>query len=163
MTSRVLVVGAERRTSGGEVVLHHLVRGLAERQGMRVDVLVPEGAEVAARMRADPGCANVRVRTSPHLVRFGEAGPIRWLTSVVRGGREILELGVIPLENMLPEVAYIKLGWALGAHPDDPTAARRRMTDVIAGEVTEREPHDGYLVLQGGVPEVQEFLEKVWK
>ena len=33
----------------------------------------------------------------------------------------------------------------------------------VAGEVTAREPHDGYLVLQGGVPEVQEFLTKVWK
>ncbi len=29
--------------------------------------------------------------------------------------------------------------------------------------MTEREPHDGYLVLQGGVPEVQEFLENVWR
>ncbi len=33
----------------------------------------------------------------------------------------------------------------------------------IAGEITEREPHDGYVVLQGGIPEVQEFLEKVWR
>lgn len=33
----------------------------------------------------------------------------------------------------------------------------------VAGEMTEREPHDGYLVLQGGVPEVQEFLENVWR
>jgi glutamyl-tRNA(Gln) amidotransferase subunit D len=37
------------------------------------------------------------------------------------------------------------------------------MRTVIAGETTEWEPHDGYLVLQGGVPEVQEFLEKVWR
>ena len=44
-----------------------------------------------------------------------------------------------------------------------PAAARSLMTTVIAGEITEREPHDGYLVLQGGVPEVQEFLEKVWR
>ena len=31
------------------------------------------------------------------------------------------------------------------------------------GEVTEREPHDGYLILQGGVPEVQDFLGEVWR
>jgi L-asparaginase/Glu-tRNA(Gln) amidotransferase subunit D len=27
---------------------------------------------------------------------------------------DIMELGVVPAANMLPEVAYIKLGWALG-------------------------------------------------
>ncbi len=37
------------------------------------------------------------------------------------------------------------------------------MTTSIAGEMTEREPHDGYLIFQGGIPEVQEFLEKVWR
>ncbi len=37
------------------------------------------------------------------------------------------------------------------------------MTTPVAGEMTEREPHDGYLILQGGVREVQEFLEKVWR
>jgi glutamyl-tRNA(Gln) amidotransferase subunit D len=82
---------------------------------------------------------------------------------VYETGREILQLGVVPLANMLPEVAYIKLGWALGVHPGEPEEARALMQRPIAGEVTEREPHDGYLVLQGGVPEVQEFLEKVWR
>jgi len=71
-------------------------------------------------------------------------------------------LGVVPLANMLPEVAYIKLGWALGMHPDDPDAVRRLMTDTVAGEMTDREPPDGYLVLQGGIPEVRDFLKKVW-
>ena len=82
---------------------------------------------------------------------------------VYETGREILELGVIPLANMLPEVAYVKLGWALGVHPDDPEAVRELMTTVVAGEMTDREPHDGYIVLQGGVPEVQEFFGKVLK
>jgi glutamyl-tRNA(Gln) amidotransferase subunit D len=82
---------------------------------------------------------------------------------VYETGREILGLGVIPLENMLPEVAYIKLGWALAMYPEHPDAVRELMTTTISGETTEREPHDGYLVLQGGVPEAKEFLEKVWK
>jgi glutamyl-tRNA(Gln) amidotransferase subunit D len=64
---------------------------------------------------------------------------------------------------MLPEVAYIKLGWALGVHPDDPAAVRALMTETVAGEMTEREPHDGYLILQGGIPEVQAFLKRVWR
>ena len=28
----------------------------------------------------------------------------------------MMELGVIPAANMLPEVAYVKLGWALGTN-----------------------------------------------
>jgi len=82
---------------------------------------------------------------------------------VYETGREILGLGVVPLANMLPEVAYVKLGWALGVHPDDPDAVRTLMTTPIAGETTEREPHDGYLIFQGGVPEIAEFLEGVWR
>jgi glutamyl-tRNA(Gln) amidotransferase subunit D len=82
---------------------------------------------------------------------------------VYETGREILELGVVPLADMLPEVAYIKLGWALGLHPDDPEAVRALMTTPIAGEITEREPFDGYLIFQGGVPEVEEFLRQVWR
>jgi glutamyl-tRNA(Gln) amidotransferase subunit D len=37
------------------------------------------------------------------------------------------------------------------------------MTTPIAGETTDREPHDGYLVLQGGVPEIEDFMSRVWK
>jgi len=29
--------------------------------------------------------------------------------------------------------------------------------------MTEREPHDGYLIFQGGAPELQDFLSRVWK
>ena len=63
---------------------------------------------------------------------------------------------------MLPEVAYVKLGWALGLHPDDPDKVREVMQTAIAGEMTLREPHDGYLVFQGGTPEVRDFLGKIW-
>jgi glutamyl-tRNA(Gln) amidotransferase subunit D len=63
---------------------------------------------------------------------------------------------------MIPEVAYIKLAWALGCHPDDPDAVRELMVTPIAGEITEGEPHDGYLLFQGGVPEMKDFLSKIW-
>jgi glutamyl-tRNA(Gln) amidotransferase subunit D len=122
---------------------------------------------------AGTGLGHVNRKIYPALERAREAGVHVYMTlqtlwgfvqmHVYETGREILELGVVPLENMLPEVAFIKLGWALGMHPEDPAAVRTLMTTVIAGETTDREPHDGYIVLQGGVPEVQEFLEKVWK
>jgi glutamyl-tRNA(Gln) amidotransferase subunit D len=73
-------------------------------------------------------------------------------------GRDLMELGVIPASNMLPEVAYVKLGWALG-QTDDPEKVREIMLTPIAREITEREPHNGYLVYQGGIPEVEEFIK----
>jgi glutamyl-tRNA(Gln) amidotransferase subunit D len=69
----------------------------------------------------------------------------------------MMELGVIPAENMLPEVAYVKLGWVL-AQTTNPAEVRKMMLSPIAGEITEREPFDGYLILQGGIPEVEKFI-----
>jgi len=77
-------------------------------------------------------------------------------------GRDMMELGVVPTANMLPEVAYVKLGWALG-QTDDLEEVRRIMLTPIAGEITEREPSNGYLIFQGGIPEVEEFISKVRK
>jgi len=34
------------------------------------------------------------------------------------------------------------------------------MLTQIAGEITEREPHNGYIILQGGIPEVDKFVGK---
>ncbi len=74
-------------------------------------------------------------------------------------GRDMMELGVVPCANMLPEVAYMKLGWALGQTQDLATI-REIMLTPIAGEITEREPSNGYLIFQGGIPEVEEFISK---
>lgn len=77
-------------------------------------------------------------------------------------GRDMMELGVIPTANMLPEVAYVKLGWTLG-QTTDPEEVKKIMLTPIAGEITERETSNGYLILQGGVPEVEEFISKYRK
>ena len=77
-------------------------------------------------------------------------------------GRDMMELGVIPAANMLPEVAYVKLGWALG-QTDDLEKVKKIMLTPIAGEITEREPSNGYLIFQGGLPEVEEFISKFRK
>ena len=63
---------------------------------------------------------------------------------------------------MLPEVAYIKLAWALGARGDDAAGVRKLMTTPMSDDMTDREPPDGYIVLQGGVPEMRTFLGQVW-
>jgi glutamyl-tRNA(Gln) amidotransferase subunit D len=77
-------------------------------------------------------------------------------------GRDLMDKGVIPAENMLPEVAYIKLGWALG-QTDNPQKVKEIMLTPINDEITRKEPYNGYLIYQGGVPEVEEFIRKFRK
>lgn len=77
-------------------------------------------------------------------------------------GRDLLTLGIVPSDNMLPEVAYIKLGWALG-QTSDLSKVKEIMLTPICGEITEREPYNGYLIYQGGIPEVEEFIKKFHK
>ncbi|GCD10674.1 Glu-tRNA(Gln) amidotransferase subunit GatD [Clostridium tagluense] len=74
-------------------------------------------------------------------------------------GRDLMTMGMIPTENMLPEVAYIKLGWALG-QTTDLSKVKDIMLTPICSEITEREPYNGYLIYQGGIPEVEEFIKK---
>ena len=81
---------------------------------------------------------------------------------VYETGRDMMAKGVIPLGNMLPEVAWVKLGWAMG-QTEDPEEVKRIMLTPVNGEITAKEPYNGYLVYQGGVPEVEEFVRRVRK
>ena len=136
-----------------------------------IDALVEKGYK--GIVIAGTGLGHINRKIYGALERAHAAGVLLFMTvqtlwgfvqmNVYETGREILGLGVVPLANMLPEVAYIKLGWALGMHPDDPHAAEQLMQQPIAGEITPREPHDSYLIFQGGVPEIKDFLGRVWK
>lgn len=77
-------------------------------------------------------------------------------------GRDLMSAGIIPTENMLPEVAYCKLGWALG-QTSDLNKVKDIMLSPVNGDITEREPYNGYLIYQGGIPEVEEFIKKFHK
>ena len=121
---------------------------------------------------AGTGLGHVNKPLYPALDRAREAGLHVYMTVqtmwgfvqmyVYETGREIMGKGVIPAANMLPEVAYVKLGWALG-QTHDHAEVERIMLSPINGETTEREPHNGYLVFQGGIPEVDEFISSHWK
>ena len=52
-------------------------------------------------------------------------------------GRDLLTLGVIPLEDMFPETALVKLMWVLG-QTRDPEEAKRLLKANIAGEFSPR-------------------------
>lgn len=79
---------------------------------------------------------------------------------VYETGRELMELGIVPAANMLPEVAFMKLCWTLG-QTDDREEVKRIMLTPVNGEITDREPYNGYLIYQGSIPEVQEFLRTI--
>ncbi len=121
---------------------------------------------------AGTGLGHVNKPLYPALDRANKAGVHVYMTVqtlwgyvqmyVYETGREIMELGVLPAANMTPEVAYVKLGWALGQSQDRAEVARLMLTPVC-GEITEREPHNGYLVMQGGIPEVDAFISEHWK
>ncbi len=77
-------------------------------------------------------------------------------------GRDMMAKGIIPAGNMLPEVAWVKLSWALG-QTKDPEEVKKIMLTPVNDEITKREPYNGYLILQGGVPEVEDFIKNVHK
>jgi glutamyl-tRNA(Gln) amidotransferase subunit D len=121
---------------------------------------------------AGTGLGHVNKPLYPALRRASEKGIAVYMTVqtlwgyvqmyVYDTGRDIMELGVVPGSNMLPEVAYVKLGWVLG-QTNDLEKVREIMLTPIAGEITEREPHNGYLIFQGGIPEVERFVSSYWK
>jgi glutamyl-tRNA(Gln) amidotransferase subunit D len=64
--------------------------------------------------------------------------------NVYSHGRELVERGAIPLEDMHAETAYVKLKWCLG-QTDDNEEVRRILLDNLVGEFTPRTPY-----LEGG-------------
>jgi glutamyl-tRNA(Gln) amidotransferase subunit D len=57
-------------------------------------------------------------------------------------GRDLLALGVISLDDMLPETAYVKLRWVLGQTTDN-EEAKRLLKENIANEYSARTLYDG--------------------
>ncbi|MCF6341782.1 MAG: Glu-tRNA(Gln) amidotransferase subunit GatD [Bacteroidales bacterium] len=77
-------------------------------------------------------------------------------------GRDMMARGIVPAGNMLPEVAWVKLSWILG-QTKDPAKVKEMMLNPVNDEITLREPYNGYLIYQGGVPELEEFVRNVHK
>ncbi|MCP4590481.1 MAG: Glu-tRNA(Gln) amidotransferase subunit GatD [bacterium] len=121
---------------------------------------------------AGTGLGHVNKPLYPAIKRAVEKGIVVYMTVqtlwgyvhmfVYDTGRDLMSLGIIPTENMLPEVAYIKLGWALG-QTSNLDEVKEIMLTPICDEITEREPYNGYLIYQGGIPEVEEFIKQFHK
>jgi len=57
--------------------------------------------------------------------------------NVYSSGRDLQEAGVVPLEDMLPETAYVKLGWILSFKKNQ-KEIKKLMLKNIAGEIKKR-------------------------
>ncbi|MFX1273965.1 MAG: Glu-tRNA(Gln) amidotransferase subunit GatD [Promethearchaeota archaeon] len=97
---------------------------------------------------AGTGLGHVDTELYPSIKRAIQEGIIVLMTvqtlhgftgmNVYSTGRELLEIGVIPGRNLIPETAYVKLGCVLGRH-DDPNEIKELLLTNIAGEFVERE------------------------
>ncbi len=72
--------------------------------------------------------------------------------SVYETGRNLLKKGVIPLGNILPEVALVKAMWVLG-HTNEIPFVRELMQKNLAGEITNQEKFDDFVIGQMGLKE----------
>ena len=135
-----------------------------------IDALVDLGYE--GLIIVGTGLGHVNRELYPAIKRANEKGVFMYMTLqtiwgythmfVYDTGRDLMANGIIPAWNMLPETAWIKLSWVLG-QTKDPQKVKEMMATPINDEMTEREPYNGYLVYQGGVPEVEEFMRDVHK
>jgi glutamyl-tRNA(Gln) amidotransferase subunit D len=69
--------------------------------------------------------------------------------NVYRSGVELLDIGVVPCEDMLPETALVKLMWVL-ANTKNQEAAKELLSKPLAGEIDMRSEESEYVSSLGG-------------
>jgi glutamyl-tRNA(Gln) amidotransferase subunit D len=96
-----------------------------------------------------------RASLLPAVSRGVEMGAVFAITSQCLYGRTssqvyrnailLSQAGALYLEDMLPEVAYVKLGWLLG-HDYDVAEVKRLMASNVVGEISTRIRSDTFLI-----------------
>lgn len=99
---------------------------------LKATVIVGTGLGHIAR-RCLPGIQAV-IDRGAHVVMASQCIHGRVNMNVYSTGRDLLQMGVLPAEDMLPEVAYIKLMWILG-HTEDPAKVRELFLTDLVGEM----------------------------
>jgi glutamyl-tRNA(Gln) amidotransferase subunit D len=99
------------------------------------------------------GLGHVAKRTFPAIEKLHRDGKFVFMASqclngrvnmnVYSTGRDLQQLGVIPCEDMLPEVAYVKAMWVL-AHAKTREEVLRLFLTPLAGEMDERTDIETY-------------------
>lgn len=106
---------------------------------------------------AGTGLGHVSAKLLPRITQLINNGSAIVMTSqclfgrvnmrVYSVGRDLINAGVIPGEDMLPETAYVKLMWVL-AHTKNSHEVKSLMTTNIAGEISKRTPSDAVLSMK---------------
>jgi glutamyl-tRNA(Gln) amidotransferase subunit D len=143
---RVEWVGDHRRRSGAlalDIDLEPDVALVHFYPGMKPQILEAVVAHSKGVVIAGSGLGHISTDLVPVVRSAVEAGVhVVVATQTLYGrvgllvysrGRELLQAGVIPAEDMLPETAMVKLMWVLG-HTKDPGEVRRLMLQDIVGE-----------------------------
>ena len=125
---------------------------------------------LSSKMMFVTGLGHVNTDMYPALERAQEAEipicivvePMYGFTNlrVYETGRDMLAKGVFEGANMIPCTAYAKMIWTLG-QTRDYDEVRKIMTTNIAGEITNKEPNKGYLLMQGIEPGIADLLKLV--
>ncbi len=110
-------------------------------------VTAAEKAGARAIVIEGTGLGHVSREVAQELARFVKKGGLAFMTSqcingrvdlnVYDTGRDLLNAGVIPLDDMLSETALVKAMWALG-NTSSTAKAKALMAADIAGETTTR-------------------------
>ena len=99
---------------------------------LKATVIVGTGLGHIAR-RCLPGIEAV-IKKGAHVVMASQCIHGRVNMNVYSTGRDLLKMGVLPAEDMVPEVAYVKMMWILG-HTSDAKDVRRLFATNLAGEM----------------------------
>jgi glutamyl-tRNA(Gln) amidotransferase subunit D len=105
------------------------------------------------------GLGHAPNRLHPSIKKAVDAGIIVTMSSqclfgrvdmnVYRSGVELLDIGVVPCEDMLPETALVKLMWVL-ANSKDQDTAKELLLKPLAGEIDMRSEESEYVTSLGG-------------
>lgn len=122
--------------------------------GMDISVLKEAANNNDGVIIEGTGLGHVSKKWIPEIEEIIEKGiPIIMTSQCIYGrvsdrvydtGRDLINAGVIQAEDMLPEVAFVKLMWAL-PRCEDITELKRLMKTDVAGEITERTRKNTYL------------------
>ncbi len=105
------------------------------------------------------GLGHAPDRLQPSIKKAIDAGIVVAMSSqclfgrinmnVYRSGVELLDIGVVPSEDMFPETALVKLMWVL-ANTKDPESAKTLFLKSLAGEIDMRSEESEYAKTLGG-------------
>lgn len=90
------------------------------------------------------GCFSALKRAIAENVVVGMTSQCIWgrvNMDVYDTGRDLLQIGVVPLGDMLPETALVKMMWVLD-HAKDVSEARELLTKNIANEISNRTAYE---------------------